>query len=227
MPVLYHKTAVRARYAQDTRKENIFLAGQRIRDECHPKLHLLPAVRIIQAYHFWYACFNEIRQCGVEDPTHRKPRRLTCGLPKQRLTKTNRVVEASGLNGHPQIKNEPVFVVFWRWWLLIVSLLFSLFFPFVLLLNYSQFCMLVKQYIGVDMAKNTFDACFSDELPVKTFANTESGLSRFFLSIQKILPLFHDTQKAMIEIGIESTRSSICEFWHSCLCRAKNERNRA
>jgi len=45
--------------------------------------------------------------------------------------------------------------------------------------------MIVKQYIGVDMAKATFDACFGDSQSVKTFPNTTSGITRLFRCIGK------------------------------------------
>lgn len=73
----------------------------------------------------------------------------------------------------------------------------------------------VKQYIGVDMAKLTFDACFGDEVPVKTYPNTNAGLYRFFQCVKdqsKELPAF-------IVIGIEST-----SIYHLLLCMRAKEK---
>lgn len=75
--------------------------------------------------------------------------------------------------------------------------------------------MHVKQYIGVDMAKLTFDACFSDELPVKNYPNTNAGLYRFFQYIQDHN---HEAPSTAV-IGIEST-----SIYHLLLCMRAKEK---
>ncbi|GEM_PF-928320 len=83
--------------------------------------------------------------------------------------------------------------------------------------------MLVKQYIGVDMAKHTFDACFTDGGAVKTFKNTEPGIRSFFRAISSHHPTStegssqHNNQ---IHIGIEST-----SHYHMLLCMRATEMN--
>lgn len=75
--------------------------------------------------------------------------------------------------------------------------------------------MLVKQYIGVDMAKLTFDACFDDALPVKTYPNTDAGLYHFFQYIKE-----HNNEAlSMAVIGIEST-----SVYHLLLCMRAKEK---
>lgn len=78
--------------------------------------------------------------------------------------------------------------------------------------------MCVKQYIGVDMAKTTFDACFDDDLPVKTFPNTNAGLSRFFQSITRQQGQNKEPTTTTI-IGIEST-----SVYHLLLCMRAKEK---
>lgn len=77
--------------------------------------------------------------------------------------------------------------------------------------------MYVKQYIGVDMAKQTFDACFSDELPVKTYPNT--GLSCFFRFASSLQTPSSSDQAV---IGIEST-----SVYHLLLCMRAKEKGYA
>lgn len=79
--------------------------------------------------------------------------------------------------------------------------------------------MTVKKYIGVDMAKHTFDACFVDDTPVKTFPNTERGISSFFqvITSQSTYSQTEPTLKSNVHIGVEST-----SHYHFLLCvRAK------
>lgn len=89
--------------------------------------------------------------------------------------------------------------------------------------------MTVNTYIGVDMAKATFDACFSDDQAVKTFPNTERGISSFFHAISAhtasppILPHTSDTPttaRSAVHIGIEST-----SHYHMLLCMRAKERD--
>jgi len=78
--------------------------------------------------------------------------------------------------------------------------------------------MIVKQYIGVDMAKATFDVCFGDSQSVKTFPNTTSGITRLFRCIGKEQPS-GETARSSIYIGVEST-----SHYHLLLCmRAKEQ----
>lgn len=67
--------------------------------------------------------------------------------------------------------------------------------------------MPVNFCIGVDMAKNTFDACFGDDAPVKTFPNTRSGLRGFFETARERA----GGKKPLI--GVESTG-----IYHLLLC---------
>lgn len=78
--------------------------------------------------------------------------------------------------------------------------------------------MNVKQYIGVDMAKHTFDVCFTDSEAVKTYQNTERGISQFFRVISKQNDM--ETKiKTDVRIGVEST-----SHYHMLLCmRAKDK----
>lgn len=82
--------------------------------------------------------------------------------------------------------------------------------------------MTVKQYIGVDMAKHTFDACFVDDTPVKTFPNTERGISSFFQAItsQSAHPQTKPKLKSNVLIGVEST-----SHYHMLLCMRAKEMN--
>lgn len=78
--------------------------------------------------------------------------------------------------------------------------------------------MQVKQYIGVDMAKHTFDAAFDDETPVKTFNNTSRGIGSFFRSIS-VAHADKECQPSSVHIGVEST-----SHYHLLLCmRAKEQ----
>ena len=85
--------------------------------------------------------------------------------------------------------------------------------------------MTVNTYIGVDMAKHTFDACFTDSGAVKTFNNTERGITSFFRVIPShvAIPItVSNTPKATnyaVHIGVEST-----SHYHMLLCmRAKEQ----
>lgn len=78
--------------------------------------------------------------------------------------------------------------------------------------------MNVKQYIGVDMAKSTFNACFGDDLPIKTFPNTNTGLSRFFQSIDHQQDQNKEHSNISV-IGIEST-----SIYHLLLCMRAKEK---
>lgn len=89
--------------------------------------------------------------------------------------------------------------------------------------------MTVNTYIGVDMAKHTFDACFADGGAVKTYPNTERGIASFFHSIssQSISPTTLSsatkptkTFNTCVHIGVEST-----SHYHMLLCmRAKEKK---
>ena len=82
--------------------------------------------------------------------------------------------------------------------------------------------MIVKQYIGVDMAKHTFDACFADDKPVKTYPNTISGIKNLFRTIEakKDTPLSGITDKNIqVNIGVEST-----SHYHMLLCMREKEK---
>ncbi|MFH1286997.1 MAG: transposase [Candidatus Magasanikbacteria bacterium] len=82
--------------------------------------------------------------------------------------------------------------------------------------------MKVNTYIGVDMAKRTFDACFSDGEAVRTFNNTERGINSFFRAIDALGSLSENktatqTWRSKVAIGVESTG-----HYHMLLCmRAK------
>lgn len=87
--------------------------------------------------------------------------------------------------------------------------------------QYSNIYMSVKQYIGVDMAKHSFDACFADGEAVKTFSNTERGIRSFFRAI-----VSHSTElktehtwKSGVHIGVEST-----SHYHFLLCMRAKEK---
>ncbi|MBU2542417.1 IS110 family transposase [Patescibacteria group bacterium] len=86
--------------------------------------------------------------------------------------------------------------------------------------------MIVKQYIGVDMAKNTFDACFADDKPVKTYPNTERGIASLFRTISSNNTSAINTSKptktpnTSIRIGVEST-----SHYHMLLCMRAKEMN--
>jgi len=92
--------------------------------------------------------------------------------------------------------------------------------------------MTVNTYIGVDMAKATFDACFTDGGAVRTFNNNERGITSFF---RAIIPNTSSVQlkesepnnrsesmsnvNNTIHIGVEST-----SHYHMLLCiRAKEQ----
>lgn len=78
--------------------------------------------------------------------------------------------------------------------------------------------MNVKQYIGVYMAKNTFDACFSDELSVKTYPNTHAGLRCFFRFASSLQVVDTEAPDQAV-IGIEST-----SVYHLLLCMRAKEK---
>lgn len=89
--------------------------------------------------------------------------------------------------------------------------------------------MIVNTYIGVDMAKHTFDACFSDGGAVKTFPNTERGVASFFRTISShtispiTLPNTSEptkTPNTTVHIGVEST-----SHYHMLLCMRAKEMN--
>lgn len=77
--------------------------------------------------------------------------------------------------------------------------------------------MPVKRYIGVDMAKHTFDACFDDGKAVKTFPNTESGIRRLFREISKTCDMSNQG-RSTVHIGVEST-----SHYHLLLCMRARE----
>jgi len=82
--------------------------------------------------------------------------------------------------------------------------------------------MIVKQYIGVDMAKSTFDACFADDRPVKTYPNTISGINALFRAIEakKDTSLSDRIDKNIqVNIGVEST-----SHYHMLLCMRASKR---
>lgn len=65
----------------------------------------------------------------------------------------------------------------------------------------------MTKYIGVDIAKNDFQACFDDSKDTKRFLNSNSGLAQFIQYIEK------QKDKDTIEIGVESTG-----IFHLLLC---------
>jgi transposase len=77
--------------------------------------------------------------------------------------------------------------------------------------------MKVNAYIGVDMAKATFDACFTDGGAVRTFNNTERGILSFFRLIHK--HTISDTLNSTVHIGVEST-----SHYHMLLCMRAKEK---
>lgn len=80
--------------------------------------------------------------------------------------------------------------------------------------------MTPTQFIGVDMAKDTFHACFDDTTPSKKFANSNTGITRLFAEIEKQRQ--RDQEQSNVSaalIGVEST-----SVFHLLLCmRAKEE----
>lgn len=79
--------------------------------------------------------------------------------------------------------------------------------------------MSVNYFIGVDMAKSTFDACFTDDEVVSKFNNSEQGLNMFFRTIEKQYSLGEETARSAVSIGVEST-----SYYHLLLCmRATKE----
>jgi transposase len=82
--------------------------------------------------------------------------------------------------------------------------------------------MTVNTHIGVDMAKHTFDACFTDSEAVKTFANTERGITSFFKAIQMSVSTSSTTVHvpSTVRIGVEST-----SHYHMLLCMRAKEMN--
>ena len=68
--------------------------------------------------------------------------------------------------------------------------------------------MNVNTYIGVDVSKNTFDACFADGEAVKSYPNTERGVSTFLRACRKIA-LYGSNNESnknhRLMIGFEST----------------------
>jgi transposase len=75
--------------------------------------------------------------------------------------------------------------------------------------------MNIEQYIGVDMAKADFHVCFDDTTNIKKYANTNSGITRFFKHIERM----NVEKRISIEIGVEST-----SVYHLLLCmRAKED----
>lgn len=79
--------------------------------------------------------------------------------------------------------------------------------------------MSVNLCIGIDMAKATFDACFSDEKNVKTFENNERGINLFFQTIQTQLNTFETTAPRAVIIGVEST-----SVYHLLFCMRATEK---
>lgn len=78
--------------------------------------------------------------------------------------------------------------------------------------------MTVNTYIGVDMAKHSFDVCFNDGQTIKTFLNTEVGITRMFREISKVHNV-SDQERSTVYIGVEST-----SHYHLLLCmRAREE----
>jgi len=60
--------------------------------------------------------------------------------------------------------------------------------------------MSVNTYIGVDVSKHTFDACFADGETVRSFPNTERGVSTFLRTCQTL-----SANHSQLIIGFEST----------------------
>lgn len=78
-----------------------------------------------------------------------------------------------------------------------------------------------KQYIGVDMAKESFCACFDDSTSIRKYANSNSGISTLFKNIEERQSLENQkgNNNSSIVIGVESTA-----IYHLLLCmRAKEE----
>jgi len=91
--------------------------------------------------------------------------------------------------------------------------LFLLFFFFLscpLYANLTSFHMKNQYVIGVDMAKESFYACFDECTPPKSFHNTHAGIDQFF---QQIQIYFVDIPAQQIIIGVESTG-----IYHLLLC---------
>lgn len=75
-----------------------------------------------------------------------------------------------------------------------------------------------EQYIGVDMAKESFHVCFDDTTSIKKYANTNSGIAGLFREIGKRINT-SKIEKHAVRIGVESTA-----IYHLLLClRAKEE----
>lgn len=68
--------------------------------------------------------------------------------------------------------------------------------------------MTVKQYVGIDVSKADFYACFSEASPGVQFANTPAGIHAFLMHLNKAR-----CNKNNTEIGLESTAS-----YHYLLC---------
>jgi transposase len=70
--------------------------------------------------------------------------------------------------------------------------------------------MKIQYYIGVDMAKQTFYACFDEQSKPALFSNTHSGIAHFF---KQCHTYFNDSIPQHIAIGVESTG-----IYHLLLC---------
>ena len=70
-------------------------------------------------------------------------------------------------------------------------------------------------YVGIDMAKRDFYACFSEEIEPKKFNNTNSSINTFLKYLNKINYVSDDTI-----IGVESTGS-----YHLRLCLQSTRAN--